>query len=112
MHQAGRYVLIAGLLLLTQTPLPPLVAVLLFIPIGALVAASDTALVDQLKFLGDAPLRWQVLLRSGAIGGVVGSISLGLICQLLSLAAALPLVVAGFLCLALLQAPRPAQATP
>jgi len=112
MHQAWRYVLIAGLLLLTQTPLPPLVAVLLFIPIGALVAASDAALVDQLKSLGDAPLRWQVLLRSGAIGGVVGSIGLGLICQLLSLGAALPLVMAGFLCLALLQAPRPAQATP
>lgn len=112
MHQAWRYGLITVLLLLTQSPLPPLAAVLLFIPIGALVASSDAALVDQLTSLGDAPLRWQVLLRSGAIGGVVGSIGLGLICQLLSLDAALPLVMAGFLCLALFPTPKPAQATP
>ncbi|MGB1776613.1 MAG: hypothetical protein ACPHGV_09775 [Synechococcus sp.] len=103
MHQTLRYLLIGALLLISQASLPPVLAVLLFLPIGALVAASDGALVDQLMHLGDAPLRWQILFRSSAIGGVVGSLGLGLICQLLSLSIALPLVMAGFLLLAATQ---------
>ena len=97
MHRSLRYLLIGALLLIIQTSLPPVVAVVLFVPMGALAAASDTDLVDQLSPLGDAPLRWQVLLRSSAIGGIAGSIGLGLTCQLFSLAIALPLVIAGFL---------------
>ena len=53
--------------------------------------------------LGDEPMRWQVLVRSGAVGGLVGSIGLGLICQVLNLVVALPLVSAGFITLAITQ---------
>ena len=43
--------------------------------------------------LGDEPVRWQVLVRSGAVGGLVGSTA-WLDCQVLNLAVALPLVSA------------------
>ena len=97
----------AALLLISQAGVPAWLAVLLFLPIGALAASTDAALVAQLERLGDAPLRWQVMLRSGAIGGVVGSIGLGVICQLLTLSIALPLVVVGFLLLAITQLRAP-----
>ena len=71
---------------------------------------TDTALVDRLTPLGDEPLRWQVLIRSGAVGGLVGSIGLGLICQVLSLSVALPMVAAGFITLAITQGHRATQA--
>ena len=78
--------------------------------IGNLLAAvSDAALVERMTPLGDEPMRWQVLVRSGAVGGLVGSIGLGLICQVLNLAVALPLVSAGFIALAITQS---RQATP
>ena len=100
-HRSLGYLLMAVLLLISQAGVPPWLAVLLFLPIGALAASTDAALVAQLERLGDAPLRWQVMLRSGAIGGVVGSIGLGVICQAFSLSLALPLVVVGFLLLAI-----------
>ena len=100
--------LLAVLLVISQAGVPAWLAVLLFLPMGALAARTDMALVAQLERLGDAPLRWQVMLRSGAIGGVVGSIGLGVICQLLTLSIALPLVVAGFLLLAIMQLRAPA----
>ena len=106
-HRSLGYLLMAALLLISQAGVPAWLAVLLFLPIGALAASTDAALVAQLKRLGDAPLRWQVMLRSGAIGGVVGSIGLGVICQLLTLSIALPLVVAGFLLLAITQLRAP-----
>lgn len=72
--------------------------------IGNLLAAvSDAALVERMTPLGDEPMRWQVLVRSGAVGGLVGSIGLGLICQVLNLVVALPLVSAGFITLAITQ---------
>ena len=104
------YLLICALLLLSQATVPPWVAVLLFVPIGALAAASDAALVERMTPLGDEPMRWQVLVRSGAVGGLVGSIGLGLICQVLNLAVALPLVSAGFIALAITQSRRATQA--
>ena len=111
MHRSLRYLLIGALLLISQTNLPSVVAVVLFVPMGALAAASDAALVEQLSRLGDAPLRWQVLLRSSAIGGVAGSVGLGLICQVFSLTVALPLVIAGCLLLAV-TASRPSTQQP
>ena len=102
-HQSLGYLLMAALLVISQAGVPAWLSVLLFLPIGALAASTDAALVAQLERLGDAPLRWQVMLRAGAIGGVVGSIGLGVICQLLTLSIALPLVVAGFLLLAITQ---------
>ena len=96
--------LLAVPLVISQAGVPAAwLAVPLFLAIGALAASTDMALVAQLERLGDAPLRWQVMLRSGAIGGVVGSIGLGVICQLLTLSIALPLVVAGCLLLAIMQ---------
>ena len=112
MHRSLRYLLICALLVLSQWSVPAWLAVMLFIPIGAMAAASDAALVDQLTPLGDAPLRWQVLVRSGAVGGLVGSIGLGLICQLMSLNVALPLVAAGFILLAITQARATASLQP
>ena len=97
------YGLICILLLLTQASVPPWFAVLLFMPIGVLTAVSDAALVERMTPLGDEPMRWQVLVRSGAVGGLVGSIGLGLICQVLNLVVALPLVSAGFITLAITQ---------
>ena len=111
MHRSLRYLLIGALLLISQTSLPSVVAVVLFVPMGALAAASDAALVEQLSRLGDAPLRWQVLLRSSAIGGVAGSVGLGLICQVFSLTVALPVVIAGCLLLAI-TASRPSTQQP
>ena len=104
------YVLICALLLLSQASVPPWFAVLLFVPIGVLAAGSDAALVERMTPLGDEPVRWQVLVRSGAVGGLVGSIGLGLICQVLNLAVALPLVSAGFIALAITQSRRATQA--
>ena len=106
-HRSLGYLLMAALLVISQAGVPAWLAVLLFLPIGALAASTDAALVAQLERLGDAPLCWQVMLRSGAIGGVVGSIGLGVICQLLTLSIALPLVVAGFLLLAITQLRAP-----
>ena len=104
------YLLICVLLLLSQATVPPWFAVLLFVPIGALAAVSDAALVERMTPLGDEPMRWQVLVRSGAVGGLVGSIGLGLICQVLGLWVALPLVSAGFIALAITQSRRAIQA--
>ena len=110
LHDALPYLVICALLVLSQATVPPWFAVLLFVPIGALAAVTDTALVDRLTPLGDEPLRWQVLIRSGAVGGLVGSIGLGLICQVLSLSVALPMVAAGFITLAITQGHRATQA--
>ena len=104
------YVLICALLLLSQASVPPWFAVLLFVPIGVLAAGSDAALVERMTPLGDEPMRWQVLVRSGAVGGLVGSIGLGLICQVLGLWVALPLVSAGLIALAITQSRRATQA--
>ena len=107
----ARYGLMAGLLLLTQVQaLPGWGAVLLFVPIGALAAAADGALVDRLAVRGDAPLRWQTLQRSGAVGGLAGSLAMGLLTQSLGLGQAIPLQVLAFVAMALLlgRPPRPA----
>ena len=107
LHRSLGYLLMAALLLISQAGLPPWLAVVLFVPMGALAARTDVALVEQLTHLGDTPLCWQVMVRSAAIGGLVGSIGLGLICQVSSLSMAVPLVVTGFLVLALSQLGSP-----
>ncbi len=94
-----RYGLMAALLGLAQLA-PGWAAVLLFLPLGALAAASDAALVSVLGPLGDGPLRWLVLQRSAAVGGLAGSLGMGLLSQLLGLGLALPLQMLGFVALA------------
>lgn len=95
-----RYGLMAVLLGLSQLT-PAWGAVLLFLPIGALAAASDAALVEAIAPLGDGPLRWQVLQRSSTVGGLAGSVGMGLLSQLLGLTRVLPLQIMGFLVFAL-----------
>ncbi|MFM7675786.1 MAG: hypothetical protein ACKO5F_09430 [Synechococcus sp.] len=107
---AMRYGLMGGLLIGTQVT-PGWAAVLLFVPLGALAAAADGALVEQLAPLGDGALRWQVLQRSGAVGGLAGSLGMGLFAQLLGLGMAVPLQVAAFAAMALLAGRPPRAAT-
>lgn len=94
-----RYGLMAVLLGLSQLG-PGWAAVLLFLPLGGLAAATDAALVEAMPQLGDAPLRWQVLQRSGAVGGLAGSLAMGLVSQLAGLTIALPLQLLAFVGLA------------
>lgn len=94
-----RYGLMGALLGLAQL-LPGWLAVLPFLPLGGLAAASDAALVGSLGPLGDAPLRWTVLQRSGAVGSLAGSLGMGLLSQLLGLTLALPLQMLAFAALA------------
>lgn len=96
-----RYLILVLILVCSQLVPQAWIAVGLFIPIGALVGAADLALVESLHHLGDAPLRWQVLQRSGAVGGLFGSLGLGVLCQLFGLSVALPLVCTAFTLLAL-----------
>ncbi len=98
---AARYGLMGVLLVGTQFT-PGWAAVLLFVPLGALAAAADGALVEQLAPLGDGALRWQVLQRSGAVGGLAGSLAMGVFAQVLGLGLAVPLQVLAFAAMALL----------
>lgn len=101
LQQGLRYGLMGSLLVFTQLT-PGWGAVLLFAPLGALAAAADGALVERLGPMGDAALRWQVLQRSGAVGGLAGSLGMGLLTQALGLALAVPLQVLAFAAMALL----------
>lgn len=96
-HRYSRslYVLIGGLLMVSQL-LPGIISTLLFIPIGALAAATDRQLVDHLQ-PEDPAQGWQVLRRSGAIGGLVGVLMMGSLAQVIGLPQALLTQVALFL---------------
>lgn len=70
---------LAGVMLLIATRwLPGWGSLLIFLPMGGLAQASDLAQVRGLFHLGDEPLRWQTLARSGAIGALLGSLAMGL----------------------------------
>ncbi|MCP9848214.1 hypothetical protein [Cyanobium sp. Morenito 9A2] len=96
------YLLIAILLAATQLPgLPGWGSVLLFLPMGLLAAGSDRHVVVSLADRGDEPLRWLLLERGGALGGLLGALGIGLLTQVLGLRFALPLEVAAFAAAAL-----------
>ncbi|WP_094554250.1 hypothetical protein [Synechococcus sp. 1G10] len=95
------YLLIALVLAATQA-LPGWGAVLLFLPMGLLAAASDGHLIDALAPSGDLAVRWQVLERSGVLGGLLGTLSIGALSQVLGLERALPIVLAAFVLAGLL----------
>ena len=95
-----RYGLMA-LLLAGASIVPGWGAVLLFTPLGALAAASDAQLVADLR-QADPALGWQILRRSAAIGGLIGSLLMGVLSQGLGLGWALPLQLLGFATIALL----------
>ena len=94
--QSIKYPLMATLLILTQFT-SGIGSVILFIPFGALAASTDAALVEDMASLGDAPLRWQVLIRSSSAGGLVGSLLMGMFTQLFGLNVGIVLQVFVFL---------------
>ncbi|MCX5930295.1 MAG: hypothetical protein NTW83_00275, partial [Cyanobacteria bacterium] len=79
---------------------------------GGLAQASDLGQVRGLRHLGDEPLRWQTLTRSGAIGGLLGSLAMGVMAQLLGLPVALPVQIGLFVAAALLLPPALMQQAP
>jgi len=93
------YAAMAALLVLAEA-LGDSRVVAVFLPLGALAAASDAALVASLRPLGDAALRWEMLLRSGGVGGLMGSLGMGLLSQIFGINAVMPLQVGLFLALA------------
>ena len=100
MQASLRYVVIVVLLVLIQLIPSPFVSILMFAGIGGLVGASDFWLVENLGSSSDLPSRWQVLQNSSALGGLVGSFVLGVVCEILGLDVALIAVCFGFIVLA------------
>lgn len=93
------YAAMAALLVLAEA-LGDSRVVAVFLPLGALAAASDAALVASMQPLADAALRWEMLLRSGGVGGLIGSLGMGLLSQIFGINAVMPLQVGLFLALA------------
>ena len=86
---------IAALLLAGQF-LPGWLTTVLFIPMGFLAATTDRQMVQQLS--PDDPAQgWQILQRSGAIGGLIGILAMGAIAQSIGLPHALLVQLALFL---------------
>ena len=102
-----RYGLLIPLLIFSQISPVSWLSVALFIPIGALISSSELMLINGLTKVKESANRWRILESSSAIGGFIGSIGLGLLCQILGLAWALPLVCVGLLSLALLHLRQP-----
>jgi hypothetical protein len=104
------YLLMAALLLATQF-VGGWGAVLLFVPFGLLAAVADARLALGVDPAGDLQRNWSVLERSSALGGLAGSLGMGLIAQLIGLGGSLPIQLAAFLgagvLLPLLQRRRP-----
>ena len=86
---------IAALLLAGQF-LPGWLTTVLFIPMGFLAATTDRQMVQQLS-PDDPALGWQILQRSGAIGGLIGVLAMGTIAQSIGLPHALLVQLALFL---------------
>jgi len=96
----AQYVGMAGLLIVIQL-VPSWAAVALFLPFGLLAGLRDHGLLLGCRGLDDLP-DLAGFERSGAVGGVVGSLGMGLLMQLIGLSWALPFQVAAFLVAALL----------
>ena len=92
--------IIVSLISIEILPIPWL-SIVMFGIVGALVSASDFYLVDKVNGADDLPSRWQILQNSSVLGGLVGSVGLGALCQALGLDIALLIVIAGFTGLAL-----------
>ncbi len=90
------YGLMAGLLLATQWSLG-WGAVLLFVPFGLLAALSDARLAVAMDPQASLPDNWTILERSSAVGGLAGSLGMGLIAQLIGLEGSLPIQLLAFL---------------
>lgn len=95
------YGLMALLLLATQW-LHGWAAVLLFVPFGLLAALADGRLAASVDPRGSLADNWETLERSSALGSLAGSLGMGLIAQLIGLAASLPIQLLAFLAAGLL----------
>lgn len=94
------YSLIA-LLLLAGSWLPGWVTTAFFLPIGILAAGTDRMIVDQIS-PNDPATGWQILQRSGAIGGLFGVLIMGIVAQLIGLPSTLLIQLILFLAAPLL----------
>ncbi|MFM7651607.1 MAG: hypothetical protein ACKO5M_01575 [Vulcanococcus sp.] len=92
---ASGYLLLALGLAATQW-LPGWGAVLLFVPLGLLASCSDQRLIQALGPADDPALRAQRFNRSACLGGLAGSVAMGLAGQTLGLAGVLPLQLLAF----------------
>lgn len=90
------YLLMAAVLLATQF-VGGWGAVLLFVPFGLLAAVADARLALGVDPAGDLQQNWSVLERSSALGGLAGSLGMGLVAQLIGLGGSLPIQLAAFL---------------
>ena len=104
------YLLMAAVLVATQF-VGGWGSVLLFVPFGLLAAVADARLALGVDPAGDLQQKWSVLERSSALGGLAGSLGMGLVAQLIGLGSSLPIQLAAFLgaaaLLPLLQRRRP-----
>ncbi len=90
------YLLMAAVLVATQF-VGGWGAVLLFVPFGLLAAVADARLAVGVDPAGDLQQNWNRLERSSALGGLVGSLGMGLIAQVIGLAGSLPIQLLAFL---------------
>ena len=101
LSSAGGYLFLAAGLAGTQL-LPGWGAVLLFVPMGLVASSSDLRLIQGLGPADDPALRAQRFNRSASLGGLVGSVAMGLCGQVVGLAGILPLQVLAFVLAAVL----------
>ncbi len=90
------YVLMAAVLVATQF-VGGWGSVLLFVPFGLLAAVADARLALGVDPAGDLQQNWSVLERSSALGGLAGSLGMGLVAQVIGLGGSLPIQLAAFL---------------
>ncbi|MBM5822264.1 MAG: hypothetical protein FJ082_07355 [Cyanobacteria bacterium K_Offshore_surface_m2_011] len=90
------YLLMAAVLVATQF-VGGWGSVLLFVPFGLLAALADARLALGVDPAGDLQHNWSVLERSSALGGLAGSLGMGLVAQLIGLGGSLPIQLAAFL---------------
>ncbi|WP_216916082.1 MULTISPECIES: hypothetical protein [unclassified Synechococcus] len=90
------YLLMAAVLVATQF-VGGWGSVLLFVPFGLLAAVADARLAHGVDPAGDLQQNWSLLERSSALGGLAGSLGMGLIAQLIGLGGSLPIQLAAFL---------------
>ena len=92
---APGYLLLMAALAGTQL-LPGWGAVLLFVPLGLLAACSDQRLMQALGPAEDPAMRAQLFVRSACLGGLAGSLAMGLAGQVLGLPGVLPIQLLAF----------------
>lgn len=95
------YLLLAVALAGTQQ-LPGWGAVLLFVPLGLLAACSDQCLIQALGPAEDPALSLQLFSRSACLGGLLGSLAMGVLAQAIGLSGLLPIQLLAFVLAAVL----------